>query len=306
MANKINHLNSLEKQKIKEYYLSGKSIKKIANLISRSSSTVHNSLKKQKIKIRKFADYKIPSFRKGKYIITKDQEKEIVDAYLSGLTLTEVIESLHRKDKVVYRTLKKYNIKPRKTTDYKDNIATFQRLNQKEVDKIIYLYFDKHLRVHEVAKKSGHSTSSVSKYLRLSKRKIRSSFDYGENRNEVARRKMKLARAKYVFPIKDTKIEVKIQNFLKNLGIEFYTHQYIKEIEHSYQCDIMIPVQKGINQKTIIECDGDYWHDYPNGKEKDHLRTKELQEKGWRVIRLWEREIKRLKLNELSFILGEK
>jgi len=123
-------------------------------------------------------------------------------------------------------------------------------------------------------------------------------------------------RKNIIVPFKDTKIEVKIQNYLKQLGIEFYTHQYIQEIEHGYHCDILIPIQEGINQKTIIECDGIYWHGhpvkYPNPNESqkqqietDKTRTKELIEEGYRVIRLWENDIKKLSPNKLKEKLME-
>ena len=97
-----------------------------------------------------------------------------------------------------------------------------------------------------------------------------------------------------VFPIKDSSIEIKIQNFLKQLGITFFTHQYIK-IEHGYQCDILIP-----SMNLVIECDGDYWHKYPIGNDLDHIRTKELIEKGFRVLRLWEFEIKEMNLDNFK------
>jgi very-short-patch-repair endonuclease len=42
----------------------------------------------------------------------------------------------------------------------------------------------------------------------------------------------------------------------------------------------------------IIECDGNYWHKYPIGRDIDKIRTKELIEKGFNVLRLWESEIK--------------
>jgi len=112
--------------------------------------------------------------------------------------------------------------------------------------------------------------------------------------------KIREARKQQIFPIKDTKIEVRIQDFLESLNIEFYTHKYISEITHSYQCDIFIPVQEGINKKTIIECDGNYWHNYPTGTEIDHTRTHELSEKGYRVIRLWETEIYNLNKEQLK------
>ena len=108
------------------------------------------------------------------------------------------------------------------------------------------------------------------------------------------RKRLKLQRSKQIFPVKDTSIEVKIQNFLKQLGIEFFTHQCIK-IKHGYQCDILIPV---IN--LVIECDGDYWHKYPVGNDIDHVRTKELIKKGFKVLRLWEFEINAMAINEFE------
>lgn len=98
-----------------------------------------------------------------------------------------------------------------------------------------------------------------------------------------------------VLPKKDTSIEIKIQNYLQQLGYEFFTHKYIKEIEHGYQCDILIPVMN-----LVIECDGDYWHSYPTGREIDHIRTKELLEKGFKVLRLWECEIRKLNIEEFK------
>lgn len=115
--------------------------------------------------------------------------------------------------------------------------------------------------------------------------------------------KIKEKRRLQIFPIKDTTIEVKIQSFLKQLNIEFFTHQYIKDIEHGYQCDILIPVQEGINRKTIIECFGTYWHNYPLSREVDIQRCTELREKGYRVLVFWENKIIVMELNDLMSIL---
>jgi len=130
----------------------------------------------------------------------------------------------------------------------------------------------------------------------------------GCKKSEETKHKIKLARRNQVFPIKDTKIEIKIQNYLKQLDIEFYTHQYRTEIKHGYQSDIFIPIQKGISQNIIIECDGDYWHGNPlkfpvpnewqiKQIEKDKIRTEELKEQGFRVIRIWENDINNMSLD---------
>ncbi len=113
------------------------------------------------------------------------------------------------------------------------------------------------------------------------------------NKPEVKKRFKELMK-NVVTPVKDTSIEVKIQNFLKQLSIEYFTHQYMK-IDHGYQCDILIP-----SMNLVIECDGDYWHKYPIGNDIDHVRTKELIKKGFKVLRLWEFEINAMTINEFE------
>jgi len=117
----------------------------------------------------------------------------------------------------------------------------------------------------------------------------------GRKHSEEVKIKIKEARKKQIFPTKDTSIEIKIQNFLKELNIEFFTHQYMKEIEHGYQCDILIP-----SMNLVVECDGDYWHKYPVGNDMDHIRTQELIDKGFKVLRLWEHEIKVMSVNDFK------
>ena len=121
---------------------------------------------------------------------------------------------------------------------------------------------------------------------------------YGKEKGMEMKKNWRERRKNMVLPTKDTSIEIKIQNFLKKLGIEFYTHQYMK-IEHGYQCDILIPAMN-----LVVECDGDYWHKYPIGNDIDHVRTKELIDTGFKVIRLWEHEIKAMELNEFKNKIG--
>ena len=130
---------------------------------------------------------------------------------------------------------------------------------------------------------------------RTDKKSHRKDLSWEEEYGLTKTTELKLKRAKQILPVRDTKIEVKTQNFLKELGIEFFTHQYMKEIEHGYQCDILIP-----SMNLIIECDGDYWHKYPIGNELDHTHTKELMEKGFKVLRLWECEIKEMDVNDFK------
>lgn len=119
--------------------------------------------------------------------------------------------------------------------------------------------------------------------------------------------KFRILRSKMKIPMTDSTIEIKVQNFLKDLHVEFLTHQHMK-IDHAYQCDVYIP-----SMNLVIECDGDYWHGNPNKysnedltekqkkqKKRDSARTKELIEKGYRVIRIWENEIRVMSINDFK------
>lgn len=123
---------------------------------------------------------------------------------------------------------------------------------------------------------------------------------WGKHHSKETIKKIKEKRAKLILPVKDTSIELKIQNFLKQLNIEYFTHQYIKDIEHGYQCDILIP-----SMNMVIEADGDYWHKYPIGLDIDHIRTKELLEKGFKVLRLWEFEINDMTIEQFKERINE-
>jgi len=198
---------------------------------------------------------------------------------------------------------------------------TYKKVGKKTSLRNIENWKDKEYRVHMEEKLRQGRLKDKNERLKnpflVEERNKKRKETFSKDPNVI--RKIKEARAKQIIPVKDTTIEVKIQNFLKQLEIEFFTHQYMK-IEHGYQCDILIPVQKRIPQKTIIECDGDFFHMnpkkypsnyviFPNSKNKkiakevwqlDDSRTKELIEKGFKVLRLWGDKIKVMKLNEFQ------
>lgn len=133
----------------------------------------------------------------------------------------------------------------------------------------------------------------------------------GKKKSEEHKNKIREARSKQIIIMKNSSIECKIQNMLKELHTNFLTQYYISDITHKYRCDIFIPKQEEINQKIVIECDGCYFHGCsicPNMKNtrvqeqilRDKIRTEELVSKGFKVIRLWEHQIKAMELNDLK------
>ena len=79
----------------------------------------------------------------------------------------------------------------------------------------------------------------------------------------------------------NTSIEIKVKKYLKTLNVNFYQSYWISNIQHKYCADFFI------KPNIVVECDGDYWHNYPKGKDIDHIRTKELQQAGYKVLRFW-------------------
>lgn len=140
---------------------------------------------------------------------------------------------------------------------------------------------------------------------------------YDKETANKMKNQLKENRANQVFPLKDTKPEIIAREFLDQLKIKYKQHSMINEIKYRYQCDFIIPKQPGINQKTILELDGNYWHANPeyNGnfmnypqkiranRIKDFERTAQLEEKGFKVIRLWEHEIKDMDLDKFKTII---
>jgi len=175
--------------------------------------------------------------------------------------------------------------------------------------------------------KKGKNIIKNEKWINNQANSLKSFYqtEEGKKRKKEISKTIKISRAKQIFPIKDTSIEIKIQNFLSKLHVEFFTHKYMN-IEHGYQCDILIPEQINIypdgsiieiKQKTIIECDGDAFHFNPKKYNKDskifkngmtaqerwdldRLRTSELIEKGFKVLRLWECEIRPMTIKQFE------
>lgn len=111
--------------------------------------------------------------------------------------------------------------------------------------------------------------------------------------------KLRKARLKQVFPVKDSKLEKELQGLLRKNKIKFKTHVSIVG-----QPDIFI------KPNICIFADGDYWHGwyYLHGKDystqksinnayferkiRDDKRiTSDLKKLGYKVLRFWEHEI---------------
>jgi len=132
---------------------------------------------------------------------------------------------------------------------------------------------------------------------------------FGKEHSPQTRKKIKEKRLEQVFPTKDSKFELAVQEQLRNNGIKFEKHKKIKG-----QPDIFI------KPNLCILLDGDFHHANPSKysddfviwhkriskssgryveeitakmiRKKDELVNKELRADGYKIIRIWHSEFK--------------
>lgn len=90
----------------------------------------------------------------------------------------------------------------------------------------------------------------------------------------------------------NTKPEIRFKNILNHLNINFVHNYPVWNITHVYPSDFFLP-----DYDLIIEIDGIYWHNYPDGLLIDHIRTTELSNIGLNVLRIWDNEISVIEQN---------
>jgi very-short-patch-repair endonuclease len=83
-----------------------------------------------------------------------------------------------------------------------------------------------------------------------------------------------------------TKPEQKMKQLLIDYGVSYLFQERIG----SYLVDFFLPLKK-----LIIEVDGEYWHNYPKGKDSDKVRDIELKKLGYTVKRFWANDVFKMK-----------
>ena len=114
--------------------------------------------------------------------------------------------------------------------------------------------------------------------------------------SDEAIEKLRTARLKQKLPMKDTSIEIKIDDILSTLAIK-YEHPYSFKCKgFACQFDFAVP-----ELQLAIECDGDYWHSLETSKVRDDKKAKYCNKNNWVLLRLSETQIN----NDLSYCKNE-
>lgn len=114
----------------------------------------------------------------------------------------------------------------------------------------------------------------------------------GRKLSKEHKRKLMLVGIKYICnnphknKFSNTKPELELKEIFNKNNIQFIHQYFVNDMLHPYAADFYLP-----DYNCIVEADGKYWHNHPHGNDKDHIRTKEMKDKGYNVLRFWEGEI---------------
>lgn len=183
---------------------------------------------------------------------------------------------------------------------YKHSAETKKKISEAHKGEKNYWYGKK---LSEEQKRKLILANTGRKVSEETRRKI-SLANQGRKLSEETKRKVRKARLRQVFPLKDNSIEIKLQNFLKELGIPFEKHKPLLNIA---QADMFIEPNR------VVFADGRYWHGCEDCADKnkmsswirarkvaDILITEKLIRKGFVVLRFWEHKIKKMSLNDFK------
>jgi len=88
-------------------------------------------------------------------------------------------------------------------------------------------------------------------------------------------------------------IELKVKKQLKKNNISFI-HQYRL---NNFFYDFYLP-----EYNLIIEIDGEYWHNYPNGTKRDKRKNKCAIRNKYNIVRIWGNKIEKDNFNIINYL----
>lgn len=157
--------------------------------------------------------------------------------------------------------------------------ASRKRISQKMKGRKIPVETRKKISTANKGKKSWRKGREMPKETKM---KIAESLE-GHAVSEETKKKLRCARLNQIIPTKNTSIERKLGKALEKNNIPFEAQVPLLE---KFQVDFLV------DDNLVIECWGNYWHNYPEGLEKDVMRENELKNAGYDFISFWGHEIR--------------
>lgn len=199
-----------------------------------------------------------------------------------------------------------------------DNYLEIQRIKLKESYDDVYLNSEKHIEAQKKMKNTclnlygnenfGLGSDAITK-SKFTRRNTIASWEYEERLDRTAKaRECVTHRGGY-----SSKPEKRIRKILIDMGIDCEYNKFI----HKYSWDMLIK-----NTKILIEVQGTMWHAKPSiynandlimGKilaqdiwNKDKRKRDKVESNGYKLIEIWEDEIKSKSDDELQILIKER
>ena len=244
----------------------------------------------------------------GCLICFKEKNKEISDEefkkyYLKGYSSTEMKELFGISKDKFHHWAKRLNLKM--TPENRQKIQ--MRANLKGAKKRKKIYFNREDIINlvdngasekDISKIYGCTKSTVNKYI------IDNNLGIYKNKNLILENTLKKTKetclkkygVKNVMDVQEfrekailnkpdihvSKPEIELREYVQSI----YPGEVIRTNDGTYELDIYIP-----DKKVGIEYNGNYWHSLKNREKNYHYnKSKHFEEKGIRVIHIWEYE----------------
>jgi hypothetical protein len=159
----------------------------------------------------------------------------------------------------------------------------------KENNKILKKQSEHYKKIGGINKGRAWNKGLKNLYIQTKESNIKRSLalkKYLFNNPQELKRLMKICKNK-VF---NTKIELEMINILNELHLSFIPQFKFYYLYNDFKC-VATADFKLKEFPIIIECDGSYWHNLDNIKEKDIVKTKYLESLGYNVLRFYDYEI---------------
>lgn len=86
--------------------------------------------------------------------------------------------------------------------------------------------------------------------------------------------------------LRPSSIELIVKEQLDEIGFRYVQQKRVHDGNRYFFLDFYLP-----DLKLVIECNGDYWHNLPEKKERDKALKEYVESTGRRIIFIWEHEI---------------
>lgn len=267
------------KEKILEKYGSGGPMKNPEIIKKYKETSVKNygfehAMKNEEYK-KKILEIRIRNHGKSCYKKGGDIYQKIITTIEKKYGVEHPMKSEIIRQKVIDSTLKSCGVKYGILTD-----------RSSEVRRSIY--FDRFIKTFDYSTPMFSKDDFIKTGWSINHNRLKFTYEWKCNRCGKIYKSQSIEKCPDCYPKKISSLEIFVSNILDNNNIN-YIKRNRNILNNGLELDFYIP-----DKKIAIECNGLYWHSYEllNDKKYHLNKTIDCEEKGIRLIQIFEDEIK--------------